>query len=60
MSAFNKLFLLVAFFVVGACASNQKVLPDPDFAPVFPELSVLKNLLQGPFTTTERVVEWNK
>ena len=47
MSAFNKLFLLVAFFVVGACASNQKVLPDPDFAPVFPEHSGVEKPVTG-------------
>ena len=47
MCSSNRLIIFVICFVLGSCASQQRVMPDPDFAPVFPELSGTKKPVTG-------------
>ena len=47
MRSLNRLLLITTCIVLGSCASKQRVMPDPDFAPVFPELSETQKPVTG-------------
>ena len=43
----NRFLLITICIILGSCASKQRVMPDPDFAPVFPELSETEKPVTG-------------
>ena len=44
---FTKIFFLLAFFALNGCATHQKVLPDPDYAAVFPSMDTAPKPVTG-------------
>ena len=47
MRHINGILLVTICLILGLGASKQRVMPDPNFAPVFPELSGTEKLVTG-------------
>ena len=43
----NGILFVTICLILGGCASKQRVMPDPNFAPVFPELSGTEKPVTG-------------